>query len=231
MILIGFSSLDKIMTKGSDIFEIVLAEKYPLVRIGIHATLSKERHLNLLDTVSSFNDIEYTVRNFCPHVLLLSLNVSTCTSDLTEAISLTQNLDCKTRVLLLSTHEEAFQAHNLDMLVKAGAQGFLLKEEATSLNNVVLAVAKGQKWFSQAVLEKILYHSTPSTMKSSDLTEREQDVVKLLARGMNNAEIAKDLDIAQQSVRNYLSQIYNKLEVRTRTKAVIWARENNFHQM
>ena len=106
----------------------------------------------------------------------------------------------------------------------AGVAGYMLKDEATeAVVEAIRTIMRGASWFSHTVVEKLI-----STRTSSDpllqLTERERQVLEHLAHGYSNALIAQKLHLAEQTVRNYLSRIYRKLNVSNRTQAIIWAR-------
>ena len=91
-------------------------------------------------------------------------------------------------------------------------------------------VMQDASWFSHAILEKFAEAKTDLLVQPepTELTRREQQVLALLATGMDNSDIADKLGIASQTVRNYVSKLYSKLNVNTRVEAVVWARERGF---
>ena len=99
------------------------------------------------------------------------------------------------------------------------------------LKQAIREVIDDATWFAQSVLEKMTQvsstRSSPSIM-ASDLTDREREVIELIAKGMKNNQIAKELGLSYATVRNYVARIYGKLDVHSRAEAVIWARERGF---
>lgn len=101
------------------------------------------------------------------------------------------------------------------------------------LKQAIREVIDDATWFAQSVLEKMSQVSatgptTGTPVRSADLTERERQVIELIAQGLNNDQIAQELGLTYATIRNYVARIYGKLEVHSRAEAVIWARERGF---
>ncbi len=94
-------------------------------------------------------------------------------------------------------------------------------------HQAIQEVLSDTNWFSQRVMERLAHIRTGSAtaFEATELSKRERAVLELLAGGLNNAAIAAELGLAAQTVRNYVATIYDKLEVHSRTEAVVWARE------
>ena len=100
------------------------------------------------------------------------------------------------------------------------------KQNEKQLMDALKRVMSDTSWFAQKVVEELAQIKIGSTSGPNvDLSKRERDVLELLARGVNNDVIAKELGIATQTVRNYISTVYDKLGVRSRGEAIVWARE------
>ena len=129
-----------------------------------------------------------------------------------------------TRVLALSAYQDDKYVYGM---LQAGAAGYLLKDEPLeTVVTAVQAVARGEEWYSQGVLAKVTAWARGETALPPDvasLTEREVEVLQLLARGYTNARMAKELFIGEQTVKNHVSRIYAKLGVCSRAKVVAWA--------
>jgi len=130
----------------------------------------------------------------------------------------------RTRVLILTVHTDdihVFQG------IKAGAQGYILKDcTPEELTRAIYTVHAGETIMSQDIAKKTLTtfeRIRSSTEITPGLTERELEVIKALAQGKSNKEIARALDISEKTVRNHASNIYNKLHIFDRTQAVIYA--------
>lgn len=98
------------------------------------------------------------------------------------------------------------------------------------LKQAIREVIDDATWFAQSVLEKMTQVSSSGSpsIKSGDLTEREREVIELIAKGMKNNQIAKEMGLSYATIRNYVARIYGKLDVHSRAEAVIWARERGF---
>jgi DNA-binding NarL/FixJ family response regulator len=130
----------------------------------------------------------------------------------------------RTRVLILTVHTD--DAHVFQG-IKAGAQGYILKDcTPEELTRAIRTVHAGETIMSQDIARKTLttFESIRSNTEiTPNLTERELEVIKALAQGKSNKEIAQTLDISEKTVRNHASNIYNKLHIFDRTQAVIYA--------
>ena len=130
----------------------------------------------------------------------------------------------RTRVLILTVHTD--DAHVFQG-IKAGAQGYILKDcTPEDLTRAIRTVHAGDTIMAQDIAKKMLttFEGIRSDAEITPrLTERELEVVKALARGKSNKEIAKSLGISEKTVRNHASNIYKKLHIFDRTQAVIYA--------
>jgi len=129
------------------------------------------------------------------------------------------------RVLVLTAHGD--DAYVRGMLA-AGVAGYVLKDEAPdALVDAIRSVAHGGTWFSRSVVEVLMQPDRPVTLGGLGLTHRERELLRLLARGWDNARISRELDLGEQTVRNYLSRLYGKLGVKTRAEAIVWAHKHD----
>ena len=130
----------------------------------------------------------------------------------------------RTQVLILTVHTDDI---NLFQAIKAGAQGYILKDcTPEELASAINAVHAGSTIMSPEIAKKTMttFEGIRSkTELTPSLTERELEVIKALAQGKSNKEIARDLDISEKTVRNHTSNIYRKLHIFDRTQAVIYA--------
>ncbi len=130
--------------------------------------------------------------------------------------------DHPVRVLALSAYDDEQYIFGL---LDIGASGYLTKDEApTTILDAVRGVAKGEDgWISRRVAEKLVRRRSRRATPADDLSEREREVLRELGLGKNNREIADALFIAEGTVKNHVTHIYEKLGLRTRAEAVAWA--------
>jgi DNA-binding NarL/FixJ family response regulator len=157
-----------------------------------------------------------------PDVLVLDLNMPGSTA--VETLALMRASCPGTRVLMLTAYDDDAYVRGL---VQAGAMGYVLKDEAPeALVQAVRSVAHGGSWFSQQVVAHLVHPIAPDARNHPNLTQRELQIVQLIARGWDNARIAGELSLGEQTIRNYVSRLYGKIGVQTRAEAVVWARDN-----
>ncbi len=156
-----------------------------------------------------------------PDILLMDIQMKGMSGLEAGAKILEKYPDAK--ILLLTTFNDD------EYIIKAlhlGVKGYILKQNFTSILPALLAVYNGQTVFGDAVIEKIpnlMRQSTnPDVFKQYHLTQKELDIIERVANGRNNKEIAHDLFLSEGTVRNYLSTILEKLELRDRTQLAVF---------
>jgi DNA-binding NarL/FixJ family response regulator len=115
------------------------------------------------------------------------------------------------------------------VFLKAGASAYLLKgEDPALLAQAVRAVARGETWLSPGVSAALLRHTVIEPMGSplDPLSPRELEILRLIARGLDNPAIATHLGVSEGTVKNHVTHLYDKLSVRSRAEAVVWAWEH-----
>lgn len=202
---------------------VVVADDHPLLRQGIVSMVSSEADLVVVDQVADGDAAIDSCRGHTPDVLILDVGMPGPGSSI--VVKSVQQVSPSTKVLVLTAYDDDTYVRQL---LKVGVAGYLLKDEG--VDNVVRAIRSihnGATWFSQSVTEKFVrWQYGPGAEQAAELTEREQQVLGLIAEGLDNSEIAENLNLAEQTVRNYASAIYDKIDVSSRAQAVIWAREN-----
>jgi DNA-binding NarL/FixJ family response regulator len=129
------------------------------------------------------------------------------------------------KVLILTAFDDEMHLRELSHL---SLSGYLLKDEAVDfLLKAIRAIGEGAVWFSQSVSDKI--RSLSHRLADPDLlslTAQDREVLSRIGRGVNNSVIAEELNLAEQTVRNYVSRVYVRIGVTSRAEAVVWAREH-----
>ena len=205
---------------------VLLADDHPLVRSGIRATLAEEPNICIVGEATNGEEAVALCEQHAPDVVLLDLSMPGPTPLVTIADLAKAHRNV--RVLVLTAYDDDAYIHGV---VRAGVAGYLLKDEATeALVSAVHAVVKGGTWFSRAVVDKMLTTrpADDHLERALELTARERELVEVIGQGWNNRRIAAEFDLAEQTVRNYVSRIYDKLGLRSRAEVVVWARKNGF---
>jgi DNA-binding NarL/FixJ family response regulator len=212
---------------------IVLADDHPVVRGGLRALLDT---LDGFEVVGEAADGEAAVREAQltkPDVVLMDVRMPGV--DGVEAARRIRDAVPATAVLMLTMYDDDATVFTA---MQAGARGYLLKgAEQGEIVAAIQAVAAGQAIFGPGVAARVLgYFSappgtqTPAEDPFPELTDRERDILDLLAAGRRTAAIADDLHLSPKTVSNHLTSVFAKLEVADRAAAIIRAREGGLGQ-
>lgn len=202
---------------------VLLADDHPLIRAGIRSILAVEEDICLVAEAMNGREVQDQAAKLKPDVISLDLRMPGPSP--TELIAHVRQHSPKTKILVVTAY---YDDASIRELVVAGASGFLLKDETS--DKLVLAirtVARGGYWFSPLAVSKLIDLDPDNTTQAvkRSLTPREREILGLVGRGWKNNHIARHLELSPQTVRNYISRIYSKLGVRSRTEAVAWAKE------
>jgi DNA-binding NarL/FixJ family response regulator len=204
---------------------ILIADDHPVVRDGLRGMLDGQPDLEVVDDVANGHQALAAVSRGAPDVVLMDLRMPELYGvDATRRIR-AEHPDV--RVLVLTTYDD-----DTDILraVEAGATGYLLKDAPRDeLFDAVRAAARGETVLAPAVAAKLMRH-----MRGPDraaLTERELAVLRLVAKGLTNRAIARELHLGEATVKTHLTNAYTKLDVDDRTAAVMAALERGLLQL
>lgn len=163
-------------------------------------------------------------RRYHPDVLLMDIRMKEV-SGLDAAAEILKEFP-DARILLLTTFSDD---EYIVRALKLGAKGYLLKQDYASILPALQAVYSGQTVFGHEIVSKIpeLIQSGPSfNYREHDISEREQEIIRLIADGLSNKEIAARLFLSEGTVRNYLSSVLDKLHLRDRTQVAVFYYRN-----
>jgi DNA-binding NarL/FixJ family response regulator len=198
---------------------IVLVDDHPVVRAGVRALLAGQEDLNVVGEAGDSRGAREVVQRTRPDVVLMDLSLGDGV-DGAATTAVLRSLPEPPRVLVLTTYDT-----EADILaaIDAGAAGYLLKDAPPDeLFRAVRGTARGETVLAPAVAATLVRRaSSPGPV----LTEREVEILELLARGLANKEMAKQLLVSEATVKSHLSHIYTKLGVETRAGAVAKAIE------
>ncbi len=206
------------------IITLVMVDDHELVRTGIEKFLDMQSDIKLVGSAASGEQAIELVAETVPDMVLMDLNLGQGMNGI-EATRAIKRISPNTDVLVLTSyHSDEF----IFPAIKAGARSYLLKDIAPiELANAIRKTALGHAVLSPIVAKRIVAELNPiskqSTPKHSQLSGRELQVIKAIADGKNNQEIAQDLSITIKTVRSHVSNILSKLHLRDRTQAAIHA--------
>jgi DNA-binding NarL/FixJ family response regulator len=204
---------------------VVIADDQPMMRAGFKAVLEATGDIEVVAEAGNGEEAVKAANEHSPDVVLMDIRMPVM-----DGIEATRQLP-KHRVLILTTF--GLDEYILDAL-RAGASGFLLKDAPTGeVVAAVRAVAAGDAVLSAAVTRQLLdqvARRLPSAVSRRPeeldlLTEREREVLRMLANGLSNAEIAAALVVSEATVKSHVSHLLGKLGLRDRVQAVIYAYE------
>ena len=193
---------------------ILLADDHLMVREGLKQVLELDHDI---DVISEASD---------PDVVLLDINMPNL--DGLQVLSIMKQQKMKSKVIMLTIHKD------VDYLIEAldaGCDGYVLKDsDSETLKKAIFDVYNGETFIEPSLtvlLNSSLAERDVMKDKLSELTKREVEVLKLIASGMFNKEIASTLCISERTVKNHVSNIFKKIEVSDRTQAAVFAIKNN----
>jgi DNA-binding NarL/FixJ family response regulator len=205
---------------------VLVADDQSMVRAGFRMLLSGEPDIEVVAEASNGLEAVDKAARFRPNVVLMDIRMPEL--DGLEATRRILAADDAARILILTTFdldEYVYEA------LRAGASGFVLKDDPPEqLLAAVRTVAGGDALLSPAVTKRVIKQFTriphPAPPRQlDDLTEREVDVFRLIARGRSNAEIGRELYISETTVKTHITHILQKLDLRDRVQAVVLAYE------
>jgi DNA-binding NarL/FixJ family response regulator len=208
---------------------LLLVDDQEMVRVGFRMILQAEPDLTIVGEVADGAAAVELARAAKPDVVLMDVRMPTM--DGIEACRLIRDRHHDTRVMMLTT----FDLHDyVHAALRAGASGFMLKDApAEQLVDAIRIVANGDALLApsvtQALIDEItaLPSSEPASYPGVDsLTERELDVIRLMAKGRSNTEIATDLYLGEATIKTHVGRILAKLAARDRVQAVVIAYES-----
>lgn len=201
---------------------ILIADDHSVVRQGLRMFLGVDPELEVIGEARDGTEAVHLARRLSPDVVLMDLLMPGMDGIHATVIIRRENPDTEV-VALTSVLEDT----SIVEAIRAGAIGYLLKDtEAHELVRAIKAAASGQVQLSPEVAARLLNEvRTPETVREP-LTDRETEVLRLLATGSTNKEISQALFIGEQTVKSHVSHVLNKLGVPSRTQAALYAIRN-----
>jgi len=208
------------------VLRIVIADDHPLVRNGMRALLQATDDLEVVGEAATGVEAVSRAAQLQPDVIVMDLRMPELGG--IEATRQILQHSPQSRILVVTLLEDD---DSLFAALRAGTRGYVLKEASEhEVLRAIRAVGEGEAIFSASMAQRLIaFFSRPQAGAAprpfTDLTEREREILTLIAPGRSNGEIAQHLVIGQKTVRNYISNIFSKLQVADRAQAIVKARQ------
>lgn len=210
-----------------DPIRVLIADDHPLFREGVRSLLRSLPNAEAVGEASSGDEVIAKAAELLPDVILMDIQMPGMNG--IEATRRILAAHPHIGIIVLTMYEDD---DSVFAAMRAGARGYVLKgADQAELIRGIQAVATGEALFSPTIAKRLItFFSTlrPDTAAQvvfPELTEREREVLTLIAQGLNNAEIAQRLFLSGKTVRNHVSNIFSKLQVADRAQAIVRARE------
>lgn len=200
--------------------KIIIVDDDKLVALSLKTILEATKKVTVLDMGKNGQEAIELYEKYKPDVLLMDIRMDTMTGLCAAEQILKAHADAK--ILFLTTFSDD------DYIIKAihlGAKGYLLKQDFEGIFPALTAVVNGKSVFGNDIVTKLpalLQQNSAYDYSSQGISAKEQEIIELVAEGLSNREIAEKLFLSDGTVRNYLSNILDKLQLRDRTQLAVF---------
>jgi DNA-binding NarL/FixJ family response regulator len=209
---------------------VLIADDHVFYREGVRALLSNSPEITVIGEANNGDEVIVKAAELSPDIILMDLKMPGVNG--IEATRRIIQQQAKIGILVITMFDDD---DSVFAAMRAGARGYLLKDaDKDELVRAIVAVQKGEAIFSPAIAQRMIqYFGTSPARRSAsqktnefpELTERELEILDLIAQGHNNLVIANKLSLSIKTVQNYVSSILTKLQVADRAQAIVRARE------
>ena len=209
-----------------DPLRVLIADDHPLFRNGMRALLSSVQDMEVAGVATKGEEAVALATSLQPDVILMDLQMPGING--IEATRQILHTSPHIRILVVTMFEDD---HSVFTALRAGARGYILKDaDEDEILRAIRAVGRGEAIFSPTIAQRLIdFFSAPQPILLPqifpELTDREREVLGLIAQGHNNNDIARRLGLSLKTVANHVSNIFSKLQVADRAQAIIRARE------
>jgi len=213
--------------RSGDTLRVMVVDDHALFRRGLEMVLAQEPDLELVGEASDGEEAVKRAEELVPDVVLMDVRMPKRSG--IEAAGEIRDLLPHVKILMLTISDDEADLYDA---IKAGASGYLLKEiPIEEVAEAIRSVWAGQSRISPSMASKLLTEFAAISKAANErpavptprLTDREMEVLRLVAQGMNNRDIAKELYISENTVKNHIRNILEKLHLHSRMEAVVYA--------
>jgi two-component system NarL family response regulator len=204
---------------------VLIADDHALFRRGLNMVLDTESGIEVVAEAEDGEEAVAKAEEYAPDVVLMDVRMPKVSG--IDAARIIRDVIPSAKILMLTVSDEEGDLYEA---IKAGANGYLLKEiSIEEVADAIRAVVAGQSLISPAMASKLLTEfgalakRVEERLPAPRLTSREMDVLRLVARGMSNRDIADELSLSENTVKNHVRNILEKLHLHSRMEAVVYA--------
>ena len=206
--------------------KIMITDDHSMIREGLKNLLELDGDIEVIAEAVDGEDCLDKLLTVTPDVLLLDINMPKMNG--LEVLKKLKERKSKVKVLVLTVHNET---EYLMKAVEIGINGYVLKDsESAELKKAIYAINDGENYIQPSLIPSLnsnMIEKNDDEIKIESLTKRELQVLKELAIGKFNRDIAKEMEISERTVKNHISSIFKKLDVTDRTQAAVFAIKND----
>ncbi len=206
--------------------KIMITDDHSMIREGLKNLLELDGDIEVIAEAVDGEDCLDKLLTVTPDVLLLDINMPKMNG--LEVLKKLKERKSKVKVLVLTVHNET---EYLMKAVEIGINGYVLKDsESAELKKAIYAINDGENYIQPSLIPSLnskMIEKNEDEIKIESLTKRELQVLKELAIGKFNRDIAKEMEISERTVKNHISSIFKKLDVTDRTQAAVFAIKND----
>lgn len=206
--------------------KIMITDDHSIIREGLKSLLELDGDIEVIAEAENGEECLQKLLSVKPDVLLLDINMPKMNG--LEVLKSLKDAKSKVKVLVLTVHNET---EYLMKAVEIGINGYVLKDsESAELKKAIFTIYDGENYIQPSLIPALnskMIEKNEDEIKLESLTKRELQVLKKLAVGKFNRDIAKEMEISERTVKNHISSIFKKLDVTDRTQAAVFAIRNN----
>lgn len=206
--------------------KIMITDDHSIIREGLKSLLELDGDIEVIAEAENGEECLQKLLSVKPDVLLLDINMPKMNG--LEVLKSLKDAKSKVKVLVLTVHNET---EYLMKAVEIGINGYVLKDsESAELKKAIFTIYDGENYIQPSLIPTLnskMIEKNEDEIKLESLTKRELQVLKELAVGKFNRDIAKEMEISERTVKNHISSIFKKLDVTDRTQAAVFAIRNN----